>query len=295
MNIEAYYQQKRDRQLKALRQRQKKAFETKPELAKIHAEIKRLKMQTAVHPDETAEKKLKGLMIQQSVYLSLNDMPENYLELWHDCEQCKDTGLLPDGSTCSCYNTARLELSGINKISFDDWDLTAIPEENEQREISRKLQAFCKGFADRYPDNPRRNILLMGNTGVGKTFALTCIGFSIAARGVSVKMLTASDFFRIVMDKVIGERDINALAALENTPVLIFDDLGAEPTANGILSDYVYYLIDKRIHAGRHTLMTTNLTTDELIARYGDRLCSRITNPRTTFAIKIAGKDLRLN
>ena len=293
MNIQAYYQNVRDAQQSALRRRKKEAYRLKPELEEVCGQINRLRMLTAVGQGKKEE--LEGLMARQRTLLAEINMPENALELWHHCMACKDTGLLPDGSYCSCYHRARLELCGLERRTFEDWDLGRFPEENGQRERSKKLLEFCRRYVEEYPQNPQKNLLLMGGTGAGKTFALTCVGFELARRGAKVRQTTGQEFFRLVMDRVIGQRDLEGLAYLEKIPVLLFDDLGAEPRGGGVVFDYVYGLLDKRILSGRHTVLTTNWTTDELVERYGYRLYSRLMDPGRTAVVKLSGRDLRLN
>lgn len=65
------------------------------------------------------------------------------------------------------------------------------------------------------------------------------------------------------------------LTGYVNVPLLVLDDLGAEK-----VSDYVkqtlYLLINKRYGDCRDTIITSNLSLEEIGQSYGDRLASRI-------------------
>ena len=59
------------------------------------------------------------------------------------------------------------------------------------------------------------------------------------------------------------------------TDLLIIDDLGTEMLSN-FAQSALYNLINTRLAAGRPTVVSTNLGEDELQARYGDRIASRL-------------------
>ena len=81
--------------------------------------------------------------------------------------------------------------------------------------------------------------------------------------------------------------------ALLDAPLLLIDDLGAEPLMRNITIEYLFLLLSERGLRDRHTVITTNLTPVQLQERYGERVSSRLLNRDTTGIIKLTGKDLR--
>jgi len=76
-----------------------------------------------------------------------------------------------------------------------------------------------------------------------------------------------------------------------NTPLLILDDLGAEKTTEWVLQS-LYIIINKRLSEERQTIITSNLSLDELREKIGDRIASRVAG--MCKIVKLTGKDRRL-
>ena len=75
--------------------------------------------------------------------------------------------------------------------------------------------------------------------------------------------------------------------------VAIVDDLGAEPVLNKVTVSSFFNLFNERNAAGKPWLISTNLTPEGLITRYGERVFSRLTDTRLTQLIEFEGVDLR--
>lgn len=76
-----------------------------------------------------------------------------------------------------------------------------------------------------------------------------------------------------------------------DTPLLVLDDLGAEKTTEWALQS-LYVIINKRLSEEQQTIITSNLSLDELREKIGDRIVSRIAG--LCKVIKLTGKDRRL-
>ncbi|MBQ4417368.1 MAG: DNA replication protein DnaC, partial [Butyrivibrio sp.] len=72
---------------------------------------------------------------------------------------------------------------------------------------------------------------------------------------------------------------------------LIIDDLGTE-TPNSFTLGRFFSLINDRLQAGRATVVSTNLTLNDLADRYGERIASRILSGYTL--LPLSGDDLRI-
>ena len=73
--------------------------------------------------------------------------------------------------------------------------------------------------------------------------------------------------------------------------LLILDDLGSEFQTQ-FTDSVLYELINERINERRPTLISTNLTVNEVGKKYNDRIVSRITGCFRPFFF--AGSDVRL-
>lgn len=228
-------------------------------------------------------------------------LPSNYLSLPYDCPICRDYGYV-DGKSCACLEKKRFasqtrqsNLIGFETQSFAQFDDTVFPEADGQRERMRKMRDLCADYAAKFPDNVPCNLLFIGSAGLGKTFLLNCVGRAVLDRGFSVLKVTGNHFHQLLMDDVIGNRDMAPLRALENCDLLLFDDLGCEPNVKGIVENYFFALLSERHGAGRAMITASNCSAAEISERYGERTLSRLFDRSSTRALAFKGKDLRLH
>ena len=75
-----------------------------------------------------------------------------------------------------------------------------------------------------------------------------------------------------------------------NCDLLIIDDLGSEFSSQ-YSKDALYNIINTRVNTGRPVIISTNLTENELEAKYSQRVTSRIIGNYTS--LLFVGKDIR--
>ena len=73
--------------------------------------------------------------------------------------------------------------------------------------------------------------------------------------------------------------------------LLIIDDLGTEMN-NSFTNSKLFYCINERIVNKKSTIISTNLSFQELIERYSERIFSRLTSSYTM--LKMYGDDIRI-
>lgn len=307
--LNSLYSARRERQLAALFARRREAAQTLPGLAPLEKQYRAAQVRRGLAlrdgddaAAEGAQREAEALLKERAALLVSAGFPPDFLDLQYDCPLCKDSGYLENGKPCACLEKAILEqstkesnLARLREERFDTWDLSRIPEENGQRAASEKLKAICEEYAESFPQNDRLNLLLLGGTGLGKSFALHCVGGRVLERGFSVRKLTAHQFFQMMLEEVIRNRDYTALRQLERVDLLILDDLGSEPRVSDISETSLYTLLDERTMAGKHTLFASNLSSAALAERYGERTASRLLDPSATRTLRLRGKDLRLS
>ena len=234
----------------------------------------------------------------------------DYLEMTYRCPVCKDTGFVgsPLKRHCDCFvkrlNERMYEdagLTGRTEQSFETFDEQFVPDEpveglsKTQRQIALEARDRCRRYADRYPDTPRPGLLLMGPSGLGKTFLMNCVARRLIGRGFSPVRMTAYRLFDLMRGACMGdEAKYREFSRLLDEPILMVDDMGSEPMMRNITVEYWFTLINERSSAGKHTVIATNLSQADLAARYTERIASRMLDRAGFEAIGLAGRDLRL-
>ena len=235
--------------------------------------------------------------------------PEDYLQPVYRCPKCKDTGFVGEvvRERCACFLQRLRQRSveragaGLNpKETFElfcaDVFADAPLRERQgqtQRSYMELMRGRCQSYVDAYPDDPRRNLLLIGAAGLGKTYLLNCIGNALSQKGVVVLKLTSYQLTNR-MRAAVFEHDWGAFSQVLETPVLLLDDLGAEPVINNVTIEQLFTLLNERELNGLHTLISTNLHPDELKQRYTERISSRMFDRRSTSILPFYGDDVRL-
>ena len=234
-----------------------------------------------------------------------NGYPENYLEPVFQCAFCEDTGYVGTGKKqlCTCAKAlyaALLEQDGSFKEeeTFETFDPQRFPETavdaggETQRGRMLKFRDYCEKYADSLPHPEKKNLLLYGGSGLGKTFLLRCIHARARQRDIPALCLTANQLIRIAR-KAIFDRAQEDLDALYETDLLLIDDLGTEPLIPNVTVEELFNLINERQNAGLCTVLSTNLSLTDLQARYTERILSRLLDKRACQVLRFLGKDIR--
>jgi len=88
-----------------------------------------------------------------------------------------------------------------------------------------------------------------------------------------------------------GDSESSLIEKYTGRKCLILDDLGPEKSSEWSIQT-LYSIIDRRYRDVRQTLITSNLTLDEIAEKVGDRIASRIAG--MCEVVEIKGKDRRL-
>ncbi|MCL1796060.1 MAG: ATP-binding protein [Clostridia bacterium] len=238
-----------------------------------------------------------------------NGLPEDYLQPLYACDKCGDTGYVGDTllDRCECFaRRIRDRLlsepnHGLNSTeTFSSFDPGVYPDSSisdsrpdSQRAFMVRMRDRCLEYAETYPENSQRNLLLLGMSGLGKTYLMNCVGNHLLSKGHEVRKITAYQLSEH-MRASIFDRDANAFEPLLAVPMLMLDDLGVEPLMSNITIECLFTLLNERDLNGLHTVISSNLTTVELTQRYTERVCSRLFSRKNTSMLHFVGKDVRL-
>ena len=227
--------------------------------------------------------------------------PEDYTEPKFTCPRCSDTGSV-DMKLCSCFKkmliTENIKSSGIGSLierqSFDNFDIERYRADSELYEHMKINVAKAKKFAESF-GKPYGNLLLMGKTGVGKTHISTSIAKVVIESGYNViydsSQNIVSDFEADRFKSGYGPYEPKADKYLE-CDLLIIDDLGTE-FVNQFTISCLYNLINTRQNRALPTVVSTNLSTEELITKYEGRISSRLLGAGVT-VLMFDGDDYRI-
>lgn len=233
---------------------------------------------------------------------------ETYLDPVCRCPVCQDTGYVgePIREHCECFNQAfytrmyqRMGLSGASSSqSFETFDLNVFSAEKlpgktySQRELMNVIRKTCEDYAEKFPAVPVKDMLLMGQSGLGKTFLMHAMAKALIRRGMNVLLISAYKFLEIARKAYLSGNP-EEMAPLMDAEVLLIDDMGVEPLMENITIPQWFNLINERQLGGRGTVISTNLMEDELKRRYTERIASRLMNNAQCRLIQFAGEDIR--
>lgn len=233
-------------------------------------------------------------------------VPSDYFDPIYTCPDCKDTGYI-DGRKCHCLKQSIIDMvytqSNIKEIlereNFQNFSYEYYSDKDHNPATGLSALATmqnavkeCHTFIDDF-DNKPKNLFLFGETGVGKTFLSNCVAKELLDRGYSVIYFTAFQLFDI-LSKGVFDKDADAIAAHQNIfdcDLLIIDDLGTE-LSNSFTTSQLFLCVNERILRQKSTIISTNLSMNQIADVYSERTLSRILSSYTT--IKLFGDDIRI-
>lgn len=287
----------RRRNAEFLNERAEELLLNLPEYSELIAERNRqmVAFSTALSESDikSADKINKKIIDINNKIIKLAEKKNVRLANWH-CEKCRDTGRLDNGDYCECYT--RLEMDyyreemGLNRlpsISFSD-------HKQGLNETLDKLYQGMANYVNCFPNNKKKKLIFSGSVGVGKTYLVAATANELIKKGYKVMYISAIDLAQLFLNyhmANVSDKEV-IFAPLKQADMLIIDDLGVEPIYNSITIPYLYQLLEFRNM--RHMIITTNLTLEDIEARYGERICSRIVDVDNSMLLRLSGDDLRL-
>ncbi|MBQ8073493.1 MAG: ATP-binding protein [Clostridia bacterium] len=295
----------------ALRRRQE-VMNRSPEIASLLAQREDLIHGTmrGILQREAAPEDLPERMeqVSQNIRKRLKNLglPEDYLAPVYDCPLCRDTGYVGDvvRERCACVRRryqARLRkaigLPERGEETFETYDETLfadtpLPDVGlTERQAMAVIRDGCEKWANNYPAQIPRDLVLSGKSGLGKTFLLHAMANRLIQRGYNVLLISAYQFLetarRAYFDNEAQAED------LTGAEVLMLDDLGSEPMMQNVTIEQLFNLINERQRRNLATVISTNLSQEELRIRYTERIASRLTDRRNALFLPLRGRDVR--
>ena len=239
-------------------------------------------------------------MEKEALLTCLRISPED-LQMQYHCPDCKDTGYI-GAEKCHClrqriidemYQQSNLR-EILNEENFSTLSYRYYDAENlEKMKVAIET---CKNFTENF-DKTFENILLCGTVGIGKTFLSNCIAKEILDQGHSVLYLSSFQLFDLMAKNAFSGNAPKEDSLAKQYPhifesdLLIIDDLGTELTNSFTMTGF-FLVINERILRKKSTLISTNLSPEEILTTYTERTASRIISNYTM--LKLSGSDIRL-
>lgn len=284
-----------------------------PEIAEINLQLAQTgrHILTIIEEHENVRQRIeelkeKNLQAQQMIKMLLAERgyPQDYLTIKYTCEKCSDTGFV-NGKRCECLNKLITSMttssmnsnSQINLCSFDTFDINLyqgndMADTEQKRNTMRRILRQCRDFADNFGKSSG-NILMFGRTGLGKTHLSLAIANEVLKKGYNVLYDSTLNYLNQIEKEHFGRSDneTDTLSQLLEADLLILDDLGSEYSKPFYIST-IYNIINTRINKGLSTIINTNLSHEEMLQKYEERIISRLFAIYESF--EFVGKDIRL-
>ena len=178
---------------------------------------------------------------------------------------------------------------GFPEAEMQDWNFEN--DDGESSQIITIAKNYVKNFDKMREDG--KGLLLFGSVGNGKTFASACIANALIDKGYPCMMTNFTRIANTVQGMFEGRQQY--FDSFNRYALLVLDDLTAERKTE-YMQEIVFNVIDSRYRAGLPTIVTSNLTSDE-IKNPADisyqRIFSRLLE--MCVPIEVKGEDRRRN
>ncbi len=309
------YNHKQMRNNQIVTYRKDELYTAIPSLSKLDEEVTRVSISSVSAMFNGADvdtaraesrKKLEELKEERKRLISEAGYPADYLEPPYDCPDCKDTGFV-NGNRCHCFKQAAINIvykqsnisTILSKENFNSYDINMYSDdyfESSDGLSARATAQIALEHAKKFVQNFKQdggNLLLLGQTGCGKTFLSNCIAKSLLDSGVSVVYFTAFELFD-VFEKQVFKKNIDVADIHDHIfdcDLLIIDDLGTE-FPNSFTTSRLFQCLNERLLRNKSTIISTNFSLKELRDTYSERITSRVFSNYEV--IHLIGEDIRL-
>lgn len=315
------YEQKRLTSQRNLEKKKETLFSSHPELKEIEEKLNQFaikSIQSLLNNKEDYQQddfqlKIKALQKEKAKILRTLSLSEKDLQPEYECSLCQDTGYIMQGEKtvmCSCLkqklidisynqsNIRNLDIENFSNFRFDLYSNEKNPEKYNSdispRENMKRIKKIVDDFIIHFSERDEKSLLFTGNTGLGKTFLSNCIAKEMMDQGKIVIYQTAPSMLNTMIDYRFGKKEVSIdfYDNIMNSDLLIIDDLGTEST-NNIKSTELFNIINTRLLNQVKTIISTNLTLQNLFSIYDERIVSRIVGNYNI--CRFFGDDIRFH
>jgi len=132
--------------------------------------------------------------------------------------------------------------------SLDQFDFTALPSLNKARVLDLAQGSYL---------DKQENLILMGNSGTGKTHLATALGLLACQQGRKVRFFTAAGLINLLTEAQAGLRLSHLERSLSQMDLLIIDEIGYVPFSEK--GAQLFFQVAAQSYERQSLIMTTNL------------------------------------
>ena len=262
---------------------------------------------------DNLKEKIHNLKKEKESILNNLNIGEDFFKPNFECNLCEDTGYIKNGynfNLCSCikqklfdieYNKSNITNLKNNIFSNFNIDLYSnkINEDLYSSNISprdniKNIKEIAFNFIDNFENDSEKNLLFLGNTGLGKTFLSNCIANELLKKGKTVLYQTAPVMLDTIIDFRFNKNNSSIYENILDVDLLIIDDLGTECMNSMKFSELFNVINTRLLNQNNHitkTIISTNLNLKELSEKYDERIFSRFVGYYNI--CRFFGEDIR--
>ncbi len=153
-------------------------------------------------------------------------------------------------------------IAEMKKIGFPESEMCRWTFETDDGQ-NKKVSMVARNYADNFREMLKRGkgLLLFGEVGTGKTFYSACIVNDLIEKGYPCMITNFARLVNTISGMYEGKQKY--IDGLNRFDLLVIDDLAAERDTE-YMNEIVYNIIDSRYRAGLPTIITTNLSAEEI-------------------------------
>lgn len=142
----------------------------------------------------------------------------------------------------------------IEKPTTDQFDFNFHVSRKKQKNLILNLMSleFIK---------QKKDIILIGNPGVGKSFLAKCIAYAATQAGIKTLFTTAMDMINHLIAAEADHSLLKKLQFYQSPDILVCDEIGYLPL--GTQGSNLFFQVISTRHERKSTIITTNLTFTE--------------------------------
>lgn len=194
------------------------------------------------------------------------------------CFFCANSECLQSDSKSSTYDSREIS---INQSKDQD---AAIRFSLGSRYVNASLSRWNKNqnhveAVSRWMSGQKNMLVLIGPPNTGKTYFCAAIANFLLQQQKNIRFYNPRRFFEEIQKTIsAGQNQYYPIKAIAESPVLIFDDVGAS-TNSEWQKEVLLDLVDQRYSSNLPTIITSNLEEKAMISAFGERTARRIFSP----------------